>query len=128
MKLNRINLSLSLIAVATFVSCATSMSPSEVNETLPTLTLSTHYSQSQAEEAVNSERCKYLDRGKAYVAPIGLTVKSELRSAAKGIDEWVEVDGGNAYVLKSYKWETLDQYGSTQLHIEFDTMLCQDQA
>lgn len=128
MKLHRIKLLLSLVIVATFFSCATTMSPSEVNETLPTLTLSTHYSQTQADEAVSEERCEYLDRGKTYVAPIGLTVKSELRSAAKGIDEWVEVDGGNAYVLKSYKWETLDQYGSTQLHIEFDTMLCQDQA
>lgn len=126
MIIHKIKLSIIVIAVATLVSCATSMSPSEVNETLPTLTSSTHYSQTQANEAVGEERCKYLDRGKSYGAPIGLTVKRELGSAAKGIDEWVDEDGGNAYVLRSYEWETIDTYGSTQLKIEFDTMLCQE--
>jgi len=43
----------------------------------------------------------------------------------RGVDEWVELDGGNAYVLTNYKWVTVDHYGSTQLHIEFDTMLCE---
>jgi hypothetical protein len=115
-----------VFAVALFGSCATTMSPTEVNETLPSLTLSTYYSQSQAEEALAIERCQYLDRGKSYKAPLGLTVKGDLRNAAKGIDEWVDVDGGNAYVLRSYNWETVDDYGSTQLTVEFDTMLCQN--
>jgi hypothetical protein len=34
-------------------------------------------------------------------------------------------DGGNAYVLKNYQWVTVDVFGSTQLHVEFDTMLCE---
>jgi len=29
------------------------------------------------------------------------------------------------YVLVSYKWVTVDHNGSTQLHIKFDTMLCE---
>jgi hypothetical protein len=66
-----------------------------------------------------------LVRGREYVAPIALTVKGDLRNAATGIDEWVKIDGGNAYVLISYKWITVDNEGSTQLHIKFDTMLCE---
>ena len=56
---------------------------------------------------------------------MGLTVNGDLKYGAKGIDEWVELDGGNAYVLVNYKWVTVDEHGSTQLHIEFDTMLCE---
>jgi len=79
----------------------------------------------EAEKAVKTERCKYLAKGRNYTAPIGLTVNGDLRYGAKGIDEWVELDGGNAYVLSNYKWVIVDQNGSTQLHIEFDTMLCE---
>ena len=106
-------------------SCATSMLPMKVNNTLPTLTKAKFISQSQAEEAVKANRCKYLVKGREYVAPIGLTVKGDLKNGAKGIDEWVKLDGGNAYVLISYKWVTVDNDGSTQLHIKFDTMLCE---
>jgi len=112
-------------AVIVLVSCATTMSPTEINNTLPSLTSSTYYSQPEAEEALNNERCKYIDRGKTYKAPVGFTVKGDLKNAAEGIDEWVDVDGGNAYVLRSYNWEIIDEYGSTQLNVEFDTMLCQ---
>jgi len=66
-----------------------------------------------------------LVKGRNYVAPIGLSAKDDLRKGAKGIDEWVNVDGGNAYVLISYKWVTVDLGGSTQLHVDFDTMLCE---
>lgn len=119
-----IRLYLIIGTVFLIASCATSMSPTKVNNTLPTLTKSKFISQTQAEEAIKSNRCKYLVKGRNYTAPIGLTVKGDLKYGAKGIDEWVELDEGNAYVLTSYKWVTVDDYGSTQLHIEFDTMLC----
>ena len=48
-----------------------------------------------------------------------------LRDGAQGIDEWVKMDGGNAFVLINYKWITVDQNGATQLHIDFDTMKCE---
>lgn len=105
-------------------SCATSMSPSKVNNTLPTLTNTKFYSQSQATEAIKTNSCKHLVKGRNYTAPMGLTVKSDLKNGAKGIDEWVELDGGNAYSLISYEWVTVDHNGSTQLHVEFDTMQC----
>ena len=118
-----INLNLVIGAVFFFASCATSMLPTKVNSTLPTLTISKFIS--QAEEAIKTNRCKYLIKGRNYTAPMGLTVNDDLKKGAKGIDEWVELDGGNAYVLISYKWVTVDHNGSTQLSIEFDTMLCE---
>jgi hypothetical protein len=64
-----------------------------------------------------------------YTAPMGLSVKEDLRNGAKGIDEWVSLDKGNAYVVKNYKWMTVgynSKYSSTatQLYIEFDTYNC----
>ena len=58
-----------------------------------------------------------------------MTVKDDLRNGAKGIDEWVSLDKGNAYVVKNYKWMTVgydSKNGSTatQLYIEFDTYSC----
>src|SRR5690606_28512491 len=115
-----------IIGIALFLtSCATSMSPIKVNNTLPTLTKSKFISQSQAEEATMTNKCKYLVKRRNYVAPIGLTTKGDLKNGAKGIDEWVELDGGNAYILTSYKWITVSGDGATQLHIDFDTMLCE---
>ena len=122
-KLIKLNIVIGVLLI--LASCATSMSPIEVNNTLPNLTKSKFISQSQAEEAIKTNRCKYLVKGRNYAAPMGLTVKDDLKYGAKGIDEWVELDGGNAYVLISYKWVTVDHNGSTQLHIEFDTMLCE---
>ena len=100
------------------------MSPSEVNTILPTLTKSKFLSPTEAKNNIKNGRCKYLIKGRSYTAPIGLTVKDDLKNGAKGIDEWVELDGGNAYVLRNYKWITVGKNGSTQLYIEFDTMSC----
>lgn len=96
------------MTLAILTSCATSMTPMQVNNTLPSLTNSKFISQAQAEEAVKSNGCKYLVKGRKYTAPSGLTAKDDLRNGAKGIDEWVKLDGGNAYVLNNFKWVTID--------------------
>jgi hypothetical protein len=119
-----IRLKLLIGVVFLITACATSMSPTKVNETLPSLTRSTHLSPTQAEYALNSNICEYLVKGRSYTAPIALSVKGDLKNGAKGIDEWVELDGGNSYVLTSYNWKQVDDYGSTQLNLEFDTLLC----
>jgi hypothetical protein len=116
-------------AIALLVSsCATSMTPIEVNNILPALTESKFISQVQAGEDIETGRCKYLVKGRKYTAPIGFTVEDDLRNGAKGIDEWVKIDGGNAYVLTSFNWVTVaidpkTNSQTTQLYIEFDTML-----
>lgn len=107
------------------LSCATTMTPIEVNQTLPTLTKSTYLNAEQSQ----NPNCKCLARGKSYVAPMGFTVKDDLRNGANGIDEWVVVEGGNAYKLTNFRWITIatDKYGSptsTQLVIDFDIYKC----
>jgi hypothetical protein len=116
------------IIVLLISSCATSMTPIEVNNILPTLTESKFISQAQADEDIRTGRCKYLVKGRKYTAPIGLTVNDDLRNGAKGIDEWVKIDGGNAYVLTNFNWVTVaidpkTSAQTTQLYMEFDTLL-----
>lgn len=120
-----IKVNLVITGLLLFYSCATSMSPANVYNTLPTLTSSKLISQKDAQEAVRNNECYYLVRGRNYVAPVGLTLKSDLRNGAQGIDEWVQIDGGNAYVLKNYQWITIDHDGTSELYLEFDTMLCE---
>jgi hypothetical protein len=109
-------------------SCATTMTPIEVNQTLPTLTKSTYLTGEQTQ----NPNCKCLTRGKNYAAPMGLSVKDDLRNAAEGIDQWVSVEGGNAYKLTNFRWITIstDKYGSptsTQLIVDFDIYKCQQE-
>lgn len=106
-------------------SCATTMAPIELNASLRRLTQSTFISPAQAEELTTSGKCKYITKNREYAAPMGLTAKDDLRNGARGIDDWVKLDGGTAYVLRSYQWIAVGDQGGTQLHVEFDTMLCQ---
>ena len=103
------------------------MTPSQVNEALPTMTTSKFITQEQAEEAVRENRGRYLIKGRSYTAPIGLTVRNDLQNGANGIDEWVKIDGGNAYILVNFRWITVSvDPQTTQLHIEFDTFFYED--
>jgi hypothetical protein len=115
--------------VVTFsTSCSlfkSSMSPTELYDTLPTYTNATFMTANQ----VQNSNCILLTENRSYTAPIGPTVKGDLKNGAKGIDEWVELDGGNAYVVKDFHWMTVavdPQSGgrTTQLYIEFDTYVC----
>lgn|SRR5690606_15447897 len=105
-------------------SCA-SMTPIQVNNNLPSLTKSHYIKQSEVESIIERGNCRYLVKSREYVAPVGITAKNDLKNAARGIDEWVQLDGGNAYLLKNFKWVTVDDSGSTQLHVEFATLLCE---
>lgn len=69
------------------------MSPMEVNNQLPLLTKSKFLFQSKADELINSNKCKYLVKNRNYAAPMGLSTKNDLKYGAKGIDEWVKIDG-----------------------------------
>ena len=120
----KLNYTLLMIFILVGSSCA-SLTPIEVNNTLPTYTKSMFFTPKQAIEKQNNNKCKLLVKGRSYAAPMGVTPKHDLKNAAKGIDEWVEMDGGNAYVLINYKWVTVGDDGSTQLYIDFDTMQCE---
>lgn len=118
----------SLLSILLFASCSafkTSMSPSELYAVLPTLSTTKFLQEADAQKL----GCTCLTKNRNYTAPMGLTVKHDLKNAAKGIDEWVQIDKGNAYVVKNYKWVTVGydmKNGSTatQLYIEFDTYSC----
>ncbi|OOV17862.1 hypothetical protein [Flavobacterium sp. LM4] len=113
---------LNLTGVILFLtSCSSSMSPIQVHNTLPSLTKSKYILQSEIEK----NNCKYLTKNRSYTAPIGLLTKNDLKNGARGIDEWVILDGGNAYVLRNYKWVNIDNEVTTQLYLEFDTLLCE---
>ena len=111
-----------------FTACSvfkTSMTPLEFYNTLPTMTKSKFLKEIEVPEL----DCKCLIKNRNYTAPIGITVKGDLKNGAKGIDEWVLLDNGNAYLIKNYKWMTVGynpNNGSTatQLYIEFDTYSC----
>jgi hypothetical protein len=106
-----------------FIGCATSLTPLQMNSTLPGLTKSKYITRQQAEEGVKEGKGKYLVRGRNYASPLGLTAKEDLKYGAVGIDEWVKLDSGNAYVLNHYKWIHIDGVGTSQLHLDFDTYL-----
>ena len=95
--------------LACLYSCASAITPIQVNETLRSLTNSTFISQKQVAVNIETNKCKYLVKERNYVAPIGSFLKDDLRNATKGIDEWVEIDGGNAYVMTGFKWVSVDE-------------------
>ncbi|WP_228434810.1 hypothetical protein [Chryseobacterium defluvii] len=97
-----------------------------MNKVFPTLTKSKFVLQSEIDSLISVDKCKYLVKGRSYAAPIGLFAKNDLKNAAKGIDEWVQLDKGNTYVLTNYKWMTVGNSGSTQLYVDFDTLYCSE--
>jgi hypothetical protein len=111
------------IIVALLSSCAMSMTPSEFMSKFPGSTESRFYNLTDADDALSSSGCRLLVTGRNYSAPLGLTVDDDLSNAAKGVDEWVQIDGGNAYRLVNFRW--IDVLDGTQLIVYFDTMICE---
>jgi len=121
-----IYLSLFFIFSISFFSCQSSYTPMKMNKVLLTLTKSKLVLQSEITSLISTDKCKYLTKGRSYAAPVGLTAKNDLKNAAKGIDEWVQLDKGNTYVLTNYKWITIGNSGSIQLYVDFDTLYCNE--
>lgn len=109
-----------------FFSCQSSYTPAKMNKVLPEYTKSKSVFQSDIDSLISTGKCKYITKGRSYAAPVGFTAKKDLKNAAKGIDEWVELDKGNSYVLTNYKWIPIDNLGSTQLNVDFDTLNCSE--
>lgn len=104
--------------------CATSMTPSQFNERLPAATRARFYDMGAATNAIAAGECSLLVAGRKYTCPIGLTVSVDLKGGARGVDEWVTADGGNAYAVGNFEWVTVGDSGATQLTIYFDTLRC----
>ena len=126
------------VSIACFISgCASSipLSPSQVNNDLPALTKSTYYNAVAGKEAIASGKCNVLVEDRKFVSP--LRTYFALNDGAMGIDEWVQVDGGNAYILNNFEWtypdggdverDILPNDPPNQLVVYFDTLLCEEQ-
>ena len=123
--MNRLSFGIVLFgAVLLIAGCASSMTPSQFNESLPKATSSKFYDRMSSSDAISKGQCKLLVGGRKYTSPIGLTIDGDLKNGALGIDEWVKADGGNAYSIVDFEWISVGDRGTTQLIVHFDTMLC----
>ena len=114
-----------LIASLVFVTgCAMSMSPKELMEKFPHATKVEFYTFSDAHNAEMRGTCRVLVKNRSYTAPLGLTVDDDLENGARGVDEWIYSDGGDAFILKDFEWIYVPE--GTQLIVYFDTMICGD--
>ena len=116
-----------LIASLVFVTgCAISMSmtPREFMEKFPHATKAEFYTLTDAHDAEMRGTCRVLVKNRSYAAPLGLTVDGDLENGARGVDEWIYSDGGNAFILRDFEWIYVP--GGTQLIVYFDTMICGD--
>ena len=106
----------------TLAGCAMSMPASQFYTEFPAATHSLYLNGADARVAIIDGTCIELGEHR-YAAPIGLTVHDDLRNGAEGVDVIVTNEGGNAYRLASYVWVPMGD-GSTQLQIDFHTLLC----
>jgi len=113
-----------LFTSAGILGCATSMTPVQFNEAFPKSTDSHFYNKNNAKEEISKGNCELLVENRKYTAPIGLTLHSDLSNGARGVDEWVKDDGGNAYAINNFEWISVGDQGATQLIVYFDTMKC----
>ena len=104
--------------------CATSMTPSQFLSAFPEATKSRFIASADAKALVENGTCEVRVANRKYSSPIGLSVNADLRGGAKGVDEWVAADGGNAYVVNTCQWVTVGEDGTTQLVVDFDTLRC----
>jgi hypothetical protein len=113
-----------IISLLILQGCASSMSPSTFIVELPNATVSRYIDKAEyADKEANGE-CTLRVTNRKYVAPVGMTVHGDVRNGARGVDEWVGADSGNAYTINNFEWIIVDDEGTTQLTIYFDTLLC----
>jgi hypothetical protein len=111
-------------SLLTAFGCARSLTPREFIDQFPRLTSSQFYNQVEGNKAVSEGKCSVLVNDRKYTAPMGFSANADLTNGAEGIDEWVQVDGGNAFILSNYEWVEVGDDGNTQLMLYFDTLLC----
>lgn len=117
---------LSISAALSKYNCQSAMTPLKIYSKLASLTKAKPIIEVEAQDHVESGKCRYIKKGRNYRAAVALTPQGDLKRGAKGIDEWVELDKGNSYVLTNYKWVAVGELGTSQLHLDFDTLYCTD--
>lgn len=113
-----------LISILLLQACATSMSPALFMQEFPEATNSKHIDKAALKNEIETGNCTVIAENRKYVAPIGFTVQGDVNNGAKGVDEWVTTDKGNAYAIDNFEWVSVGDQGTTQLIIHFDTLSC----
>ncbi len=85
--------------------CARSLTPLQFTERCPGLTEAKYYGSIEGKEAISNGRCEMLVEGRKYRAPMGLGLTGDMMNGAKGVNEWVQVDEGNSYILNDFEWD-----------------------
>jgi hypothetical protein len=106
--------------------CATSMSPSMFIDEFPKATKSKYIDKASLKDKTAMENCTVLVEARKYIAPIAHTVKGDVAKGARGVDEWVSIDKGNAYTIDNFEWATvaIEDGTAKQLIVYFNTLLC----
>ncbi len=105
-------------------SCATSMSPTTFINEFPKATKNKYIDKADSKHEIENGSCKTLVENRKYVAPIGFTVHGDVSNAANGVDEWVNADKGNTYLINNFEWVSVGDQGATQLIVYFNTLYC----
>jgi hypothetical protein len=119
---------LALALTISLMGCATQttssqVSPSQFMEKLPGTTEARYLDRSATPDLLLLGVCTVRGADRRYRSPIGVTMPELLQRGARGIDDGVVEDGGNAYVIKNLEWVQIE--GSpAQLDVGFDTLNC----
>lgn len=85
------------------------------------------YSKADSKLALASKKCSYLEL-RYYYSGARLNELEDMKNGAIAVNEWVSLDGGNAFSLESYRWGPagVSVYGgiSIELKIESYTISC----
>lgn len=95
---------------------------------LPALTNARSLTGTERIAAVEQQRCVLLTSRREIAAPVAYTEGGDVKNAAALIDHAVGSDGGNAYWVSDYVWVPgmSGEYLATQLRVQFDTFLCEE--
>jgi len=114
---------IAIIAIGVHISgCAMQMPADQFYSEFPMATESTYLTGAMAGKALLSGNCVVLD-SHSYKAPVAMTAGGDVKNGALGVDTIVRNDGGNAYRISNHAWNLLSN-GSSQLQVDFDTLLC----
>lgn len=112
-----------LVLIVALGSCASLHTPSKFLEYLSKNTKNIMISERIMNRYVSEQQCQLIKASRYYIVPMKFSEKNDIKSAAIGIDDWLKIDGGNAFVLKNYNWRNVD-IGAKQLEVIFDTYQC----
>jgi hypothetical protein len=122
---NRLRALLLLVILIGISGCSalrSSLTASEFYAEFPRLTSTRYLDGAVATVATENGECIVLQIHRVRAA-IGATVYIDMQNGAQDVDGIVINEGGNSYRMTNFQW--VDVNSSTQLVLEFTSMLCE---